>query len=68
MNQQTKQGLRPLIAREEIVSRPGAKVIVTRIHLTQAGREALTSGSTGIAAGVSLSDLALHNRRKLEPA
>ncbi|OZI31664.1 hypothetical protein CAL29_27680 [Bordetella genomosp. 10] len=57
MDTQTRKANGPnrYIAREEIVSRPGAKIIVTRLRLTQAGRDALTTGSTGITTGVSAS-------------
>jgi hypothetical protein len=54
MNTQTQKAAYPnrYIERAEIVSKPGAKIIVTRLRLTQAGRDALTTGSAGITTGV----------------
>ncbi|WP_233234136.1 sulfatase [Bordetella sp. LUAb4] len=68
MDTQTKKAPYPnrYIAREEIVSRPGAKITVTRLHLTQAGRDALTTGSTGITTGVSVNDSFFGARRRYE--
>ncbi|ALM85003.1 hypothetical protein [Bordetella sp. N] len=70
MDTQTKKAAYPnrYIEREEIVSRPGAKIIVTRLRLTQAGRDALTTGSTGITTGVPMNDSVFGGGRRYDPA
>lgn len=44
----------PLIASTEIVSRPGASIVVRKLNLTPRGRAALTAQSHGIFGGADL--------------
>lgn len=58
----------PLIERVEVVSRPDAKIIVKRLRLTEAGRQALTTGSAGIETGASLQGWRSGKLRSLQAA
>lgn len=52
MNKSSKTISAPkLIERENILSRPGATVIVKELILTKKGRDAITTGSSGITQG-----------------
>ena len=53
------------ISKIETVSKPGAKIVVRRIHLTKQGRESLTTESKGIFSGASKQ---WGTKKKLEPA
>ncbi|OWT75620.1 MULTISPECIES: sulfatase [unclassified Achromobacter] len=70
MNTQTQKAAYPTryIERAEIVSKPGAKITVTRLRLTQAGRAALTTGSTGITTGVPENDSLFDGKHHQVPA
>lgn len=55
----------PLVARVEIISDTGAKVVVKQLHLTDSGRALLRTSSTGIMEGVAVGQA---STKKLAPA
>lgn len=64
-----KKGPAPLIDRFEVVSRPGSTLVVKRVRLTDAGRKALSTGSTGISDGAPKEGRYIPvKKRDLEPA
>lgn len=63
----TKRASGKFIASSDVVSPEGSKVVVKRIRLTPAGRDALTTQSEGIKNSSSGGFTLLHRRRKKEP-
>lgn len=68
MNTPHKQESWKFVEAEKVVSKPGAKITVKELILTEKGLEAITSGSSGIKEGAVKIHGPHRNKRDLEPA
>lgn len=67
MNTKIKSDSWKFVADSKVVSKPGAKIVVKELILTEQGRRAITSGSKGIAEGAK-ENFGPPNKKGLVPA
>ncbi|MGE8519714.1 MAG: sulfatase [Alcaligenes faecalis] len=67
MNTKIKSDSWKFVADSKVVSKPGAKIVVKELILTEQGRRAITSGSKGITEGAK-ENFGPPNKKGLVPA